>query len=420
MTQESYHIIQRLVDKGVRIPCPNSIQVGPEVNPDRISGKGVVIHTGCKIYGSQTLIMDGCELGAEGPATITNCQLGRGVKLAAGSFKESCFLDGASMGPGAQVRECCLLEEGARGAHTVGLKHTILFPFVTLGSLINFCDCLMAGGTDEKNHSEVGSSYIHFNYTPDQDKATASLIGDVPRGVMLNQPPIFLGGQGGIVGPVRITYGVVVAAGTIVRKDILEQDTVLLGHPSIPKRLPRHFGLYANVRRIIELNSLYIANLIALRRWYLEVRPLFLSSSPMEKALCIGGLDKIERAIRERVKRLGEVASRMETSIGLYQKTGAAHQAAVERKREFQKNWPRVEEAFEECLHISGKAAHYQVFRSALEQGIKEKGVDYLSVIKGLGPAARSEGTRWLEGIVDKVMEKVWACLPGFRPGRRK
>ena len=107
------------------------------------------------------------------------------------------------MGPGAQVREGCLLEEEANGAHCVGLKQTILFPFVTLGSLINFCDCLMAGGTSRKDHSEVGSSYIHFNFTPDGDKTTASLFGDVPRGVMLDQPPIFLGGQGGAVGPVR-------------------------------------------------------------------------------------------------------------------------------------------------------------------------------------------------------------------------
>ena len=94
----------------------------------------------------------------------------------------------------------------------MGLKQTILFPFVTLGSLINFCDCLMAGGTSRQNHSEVGSSYIHFNYSTNQDKATPSLIGDVPRGVMLNQPPIFLGGQGGLVGPVCLEYGTVIAA----------------------------------------------------------------------------------------------------------------------------------------------------------------------------------------------------------------
>ena len=102
------------------------------------------------------------------------------------------------MGSGAHVRAGCILEEQASGAHTVGLKHTILFPFVTLGSLVNFCDCLMSGGTDRKNHSEVGSSYIHFNYTPQPGQGhPPPLVGDVPHGVMLNQAPIFLGGAGG-------------------------------------------------------------------------------------------------------------------------------------------------------------------------------------------------------------------------------
>jgi len=108
--------------------------------------------------------------------------IGPGVELKGGYCRSSLFLDGAAVGSGAQVREGCILEEGARGGHCVGLKQTILFPFVTLGSLVNFCDCLMAGGTGKKDHSEVGSSYIHFNYTPEQDKANPSLIGDVPQG----------------------------------------------------------------------------------------------------------------------------------------------------------------------------------------------------------------------------------------------
>ncbi|MCK7504346.1 MAG: hypothetical protein MZV70_09845 [Desulfobacterales bacterium] len=123
----------------------------------------------------------------------------------------------------------------------VGLKQTILFPFVTLGSLINFCDCLMAGGTSRSNHSEVGSSYIHFNFTPDADKTTPSLIGDVPRGVMLNQPPIFLGGQGGMVGPLRMGYGNVVAAGSILRQDYPQNNQLIFDMPHVP----RHPGLHA-------------------------------------------------------------------------------------------------------------------------------------------------------------------------------
>ncbi|MEL7668838.1 MAG: UDP-N-acetylglucosamine pyrophosphorylase, partial [Actinomycetota bacterium] len=193
--------IVRLMAKGVDIPNPLSLDIGDEVDIDRISGDGVVIHAGCRIRGAKTVISAGCALGAEGPVTLDDCWLGPRVELKGGYFKRSVFLEKANMGLGAQVREACLLEEEANGAHCVGLKQTILLPFVTLGSLINLCDCLMSGGTSRKDHSEVGSSYIHFNYTPDGDKTTPSLFGDVPRGVMLDRPPIFLGGQGGAVGP---------------------------------------------------------------------------------------------------------------------------------------------------------------------------------------------------------------------------
>ncbi|MBW2639499.1 MAG: UDP-N-acetylglucosamine pyrophosphorylase, partial [Deltaproteobacteria bacterium] len=207
MKSESALKVEKLIQKGVKIPNPQSIEIGPEIVTDRISGDGVVIHAGCKLYGSSTLILRDTKLGYEGSVTIENCQVGPQVELKAGFFRNSVFLKKSSMGSGANVREGTILEEESSAAHTVGLKQTILFPFVTLGSLINFCDCLMSGGTSRKNHSEVGSSYIHFNYTPNQDKATPSLIGDVPRGVMLNQRPIFLGGQGGLVGPCRLEFG---------------------------------------------------------------------------------------------------------------------------------------------------------------------------------------------------------------------
>ncbi|RLB29661.1 MAG: UDP-N-acetylglucosamine pyrophosphorylase, partial [Deltaproteobacteria bacterium] len=243
--------IKQLIKKGVRIDRPETITMGEEVSLDLISDDRVIIHSGCKIYGSNTLIMAGCEIGYEGPVTIENCQLGPEVKLKGGFFSQSTFLRKAALGSDANIRAGCLLEEEAKCAHTVGLKQTSLFPFVTLGSLINFCDCLMAGGTNRKNHSEVGSSYIHFNYTPDQDKATPSLIGDVPKGVMLNQKPIFLGGQGGLVGPVRIGYGTVIAAGTIYRKDFLKGDRLLFSGSNVKKQQPIYPGLYLGIKRII-------------------------------------------------------------------------------------------------------------------------------------------------------------------------
>ena len=121
------------------------------------------------------------------------------------------------------MREGTLLEERASTAHCVGLKQTILLSFATLGSLINFCDVLMAGGTSRRDHSEVGSGFIHFNFTPwgqAGDKATASLVGDVVGGVFLDRRRIFLGGAGGMIGPRSVGYGSIAGAGQVLRRDV--------------------------------------------------------------------------------------------------------------------------------------------------------------------------------------------------------
>ena len=270
--------IESLLKKGVTIPAPHAIEIGDEVDPDRITGDGVVLHAGCKIFGASTLILQGSELGYEGPVTVSNCQIGPNVQLKGGYFEGVVFLNNASAGYGSHIREGTIFEEYAKVAHTVGMKQTILFPFVTLGSLINFCDCFMAGGTDRKNHSEVGSSYIHFNYTPNQDKATASLIGDVPKGVMLNQSPIFLGGQGGLVGPCRLAYGTIIAAGTINRRDELRPGRLIFGGAGKGGSIPYNPGVYRSEKRIVINNIIYIANLLALRQWYHHVRSLFVST----------------------------------------------------------------------------------------------------------------------------------------------
>ena len=147
-------IVNKLLQRGVRITIPVGIEIGPEVDLDRIA-EGVVLHPGCRIRGRQTAILENERLGEEGPVTIDDCQVGPAVELKGGYFRQSVFLEKSVFGSGAQVREACLLEEEANAAHAVGIKQTILFPYVTLGSLINFCDILMAGGTSRRDHSEA-------------------------------------------------------------------------------------------------------------------------------------------------------------------------------------------------------------------------------------------------------------------------
>jgi len=373
--------------RGVRMPAAAGIEIGPEVDVERIAGEGTVVHSGCRIFGERTLILPGARIGAEAPVTIENCFVGPGVVLKGGFFKDAVFLSGASCGSGSHVREATILEEQASIAHTVGLKQTILFPFVTLGSLINFCDCLMAGGTDRKNHSEVGSSYIHFNFTPNQDKATPSLIGDVPRGVMLNQRPIFLGGQGGMVGPVRLNYGITVAAGTILRKDELRPDRLIFGGTLRGGNIEFRPGRYSGASRIIRNNLIYIGNLLALERWYREVRALFVGAE-FPQALLEGLLAAVQAALVERLQRLGQLGEKM----------------ACGGDSTLADGWSALEEKLVRQNEVRGEPRLLDSFKESVAAAIAREGKDYIRVIQALTVETAGQGTAWLQGLVDAAV----------------
>ena len=416
MTVHSSNKVKVLLEKGIEVPNPESVEIGSMVDLNRISGDGVTIYAGCKIYGRESLIMPNVKLGYESPVTLRDCQLGPDVELKGGFFRKSTFLKGANMGSGAQVRDGCLLEEEANGAHTVGLKQTILFPFVTFGSLINFCDGLMAGGTSRKNHTEVGSSYIHFNYTPNQDKATPSLIGDVPRGVMLNQSPIFLGGQGGLVGPCRIGYGTVVAAGTICRMDCPEGGKLLFGGTRKSGDLEFCPGVYRSVRRRVVNNIIYIANLIALRQWYIHVRSLFHTDAGLGKELHQGAMEKIEMGFSERIKRLGALVAKMPASAESYKKImDTPSRELLDRKNELFRKWPQVEEALKASAKWTGDISARDSFLDKISRDTEKKGNDYIAVIQGLEPEWSEKGTSWLQGIVNEVTGEIFSLLPSFK-----
>lgn len=370
------------------------IVLGSEVDKARIA-TDAVIHPGCRIHGEKTSIGPGCEIGAEGPVTIENCQLGRNVKLHGGFFSGAVFFDGACMGSGAHVRAGTILEEEANGAHTVGLKQTVLLPFVTLGSLINFCDILMAGGTSRSDHSEVGSSYIHFNFTPHQDKATASLVGDVPRGVLLNQKPVFLGGQGGLVGPARIAYGCVIAAGGICRKDLLEENHLHI--PAIPatQTIPYEQGVYKKIGRIVKNNLVYIGNIKALKAWNQNVRVLFIRDA-FDQAVLDGALANLDLILAERIKRLEQFAANLEYSFQWLEKMDGEFPVFGKKQREFSNVWKTLRARLEAPLDTVASAS----LMSEIEKADK---ADYLSAVQNLSDGARLGATAWLQGIVDET-----------------
>ncbi|MCX5805560.1 MAG: UDP-N-acetylglucosamine pyrophosphorylase [Proteobacteria bacterium] len=404
----SYDKIVRLVEKGVDIPNPLTLDIGKDVDPELISGNGVTIYPGCRIYGKNTVISAGAKIGYEGPVTIDDCQIGPDVELKAGYFNKAVFLEKANMGLGAHVREGCILEEEAGGAHCVGLKQTILFPFVTLGSLINFCDCLMAGGTSRKNHSEVGSSYIHFNFTPDGDKTTASLIGDVPRGVMLNQPPIFLGGQGGMVGPLLVSYGNIVAAGTILRKDVIEENKLIFGKSLSGATINNTPGNYLSISRVVGNNILYLANLVALEQWYTYIRQPFFEKQEFGDLVYAGAMDKLSSAKKERIKRLRDMADKAKVLTEKYPDKRQSEAG----KKEFYDAADKIRNIFTNPPANDLNGELRDIFLTTVNAHKKGSDQKYIDFIKGLPIDISKAGVKWLEAIIESLCSEVDSFMP--------
>ncbi len=402
--------IDLLIDKGVTIPNPSAIFIADDIDPERISGERVTLHSGTKLMGKDTLIMSDTVLGFESPVTLDNVFVGKGTRLNGGFFQNCVFAGNNTFGSGAHVRGGTILEEGSNAAHTVGLKQTILFPFVTLGSLINFCDCMMAGGTSRKDHSEVGSSFIHFNYTPNQDKATPSMFGNVYEGVMLKSRPIFLGGQGGVVGPCRLPFGSVTAAGTIWRKDIIEPDRLLFGGAIREAVLAKKVGVYSNIGRVFKNNILYIAALVSLMSWYLYIRPHFVNGSSSQNLL-IGMQNTLKTAIDERINRLDDFVKRLYTSreillSGNREKVTPVvqeHDAVIkEWNNFFYIDRDRTLKIFLDRLKEKSNLPPEQ-FIYAIDKGIAAHGKDYISVIKALDNSDAKLGSRWLQTIENSI-----------------
>jgi hypothetical protein len=385
--------IAALLDKGVNIPNPLSLDIAAEVDVDRISADGVTIHPGCRIRGRRTVISAGVTLGSEGPVTIEDCRLGPNVSLKGGYAVNAVFLEGANLGLGHQVREGTLLEEEASGAHCVGLKQTILFPFVTLGSLINFCDCLMSGGTSRSNHSEVGSSYIHFNFTPRGDKATASLFGDVARGVMLRELPIFLGGQGGAVGPVTVGYGSVIAAGSVLRGDVPDGQLVIVGSPP-STQVPFNQSIYRDVNPLVAKNVVYIANLRALQEWYQRARAPFFAAQELGELIYEGTLEILAAAMSERGKKLEAMVAKV-----------SPDDEDHARLREHIAELCRV--LVTEPLATPPPEELFTVLAQTAASGTR-----YIDAVRNLSPNYVATTTGWLEEVVEELWTRSVALLP--------
>lgn len=146
--------LKRLSRQGIVLVDPRQVFVDIDVDLDRVY-PGAILFPGTRLVGRNTMIGPGAKIGSEGPATVIESVIAEGAEIASGFVSGSVLLSRARIGSNGHIRDGCLLEEEASTAHSVGLKQTVLTSFVTLGLLINCCDCLISGGTSRRDHTSL-------------------------------------------------------------------------------------------------------------------------------------------------------------------------------------------------------------------------------------------------------------------------
>ncbi len=424
--------LQALQRRGVHIPAPQQVVIARDVPLEAIAA-GAELRPFCRLEGAQTRVDAGAIIGVAGPATLQDSWVGAGARigtlgavtlrgvcagpgtvLGCGVAEDAVFLgkDGPepafTTGYGFRVRSGSLYEEDASSAQHTDTKMTVLLPWVTLGSNLNFCDVLVAGGTGPGlgAFSEIGSGVIHFNFTPRGDKATGSLLGDVTRGVFLREQRLFIGGNSSLVGPLQADYGALCAAGGRYERALHAGLNVPASAGSDAHGGAEGAGafdleVYGSVHRILHSQVRLIAELAALDAWYAHGRALLAAGAADRAALYARGRAMVQLNLRERIAQLSLLARRMERSAALLEQRRPGD-PRIAQQRALREAWPQIE------AHLGSWERHASpppaVLRAALEEGAAAHGPAYTAIMRGLPEPAVAAGQAWLAGIARALL----------------
>jgi UDP-N-acetylglucosamine/UDP-N-acetylgalactosamine diphosphorylase len=394
--------VASLRERGVDVWGPERVYIAADVPLENIE-PGASIYQ-ATLSGSALRIGRGSRIGVSGHARVADCQIGRDVELGAGTYEGATFLDGAVVRGFAEIRPGTLLEEQVDVAHSVAFKNTILTATVVTGSLINYCDLFMSGGTSRTDHSEVGSGVIHFNFDPRGDKY-GSLIGDA-RGVLLRSPPIFVGGQCGLVGPLHIDFGSVIAAGSVVRRDV---PAGVVHAENLENRQVGNFDreIYTGLNRKFATTAKLIGNLRALDAWYEQVRLPF--ADGYQEPLYRAAQQQARSHIAERIARLRKIIAKLERSVEKSTALGddLLRKFHVEHRRLIEGRDRVAEIAAGDASSPSAPAAFLEQYEQARQS------LPHIDAVRELNESAAKAAAAWLHEIAQEPVSLLREMLAG-------
>ena len=321
------HRIELLRKQGVEVWGTARVYISPDVCLEKICPGAVLKNA--NISGAETMIGPRAEIGTSGTAVLCNSQIGNDVELGAGFYESSTLFSCSKARGFAEFRAGTLLEETAEVGHNVGLKNTFLGLGVVVGSNINLCDIVITGGSSRQNHTEIGSGTVHFNFDPRRDKF-GSLLGNA-AGILLASPPIFVGGNVGLVAPLHVGYGAVIPAGTTVRSDIPNGKLFRASSPEQEKGM-KDFkpALYFDISRKCITTARLIGTLHALREFYELVRMPFCDSWEMH--LYKAAVARLATHAEHRVRELRSTIDRLRGSIEYAESTKRSLQFVLQHR----------------------------------------------------------------------------------------
>ena len=385
--------VASLRERGVDVWGPERVYVNADVKLDAIQ-PGAVIRQ-ATLSGESLTISAGAVIGTSGHAEVSDCQIGPDAELGAGLYQGATFLNRVKVRGYAEIRPGTLLEEDVDVAHSVALKNTTFTACCVAGSLINFCDLFLTGGTSRKDHTEIGSGAIHYNFDPRGDK-WGSLLGSI-RGVLLRSDPVFIGGTCGLVGPLEVGLGAVTAAGSTIRKDVPANTLVsAVGRTVSIAGFDR--AKYGSLRRSFKVTAKLVATLQSLEAWYALVRVPHAPSS--ERHLYESALRQIGIQAQERIDRLGKIVAKLET--------GAPAEPDRRRAehRELVAGWPNLRQALEEPMQPQTRPER---FTEAYAEA-RSSGHGHVAALKA-SDAGAAEAEDWLEEMVTSKMRSLEPLL---------
>ena len=196
-----------LMSNGVSLADPNRLDIRGELK----TGRDVEIDVNCVFVGKVEL-EDNVSIGPN--CVILDSKIGKGTVIKANTFIESAVVGKLNtLGPYARVRPGTHLQNDVHLGNFVEVKNAT----IDQGSKVNHLSYV--GDADIGKYTNVGAGTITCNY--DGANKFRTTLGD----------EVFIGSNTALVAPVTVGNGATVGAGSVISKDVSDQQLALTRAP---------------------------------------------------------------------------------------------------------------------------------------------------------------------------------------------